>query len=381
MLPTYSVSVTYPGNNFFEIKFIFIFLTIYFVFIPFLLSNITLSTTIALGCALLGCISFFIGYKTNKHFSVRMARLKASKLVITSAFFLALFDFFSGIGSLLGDFSSQDYTEKFIVTNFESLYVQIPVVIFFTIKYFFFSIAIARNKFVFYSIFLSQVFLSITSPTRLVVLQPFVIFMVYGFYCGYIKVTYFKIFLIVIFSPFLFLLMLLARGTGGGENYLDVILKAYYNIDLNDNFQQLSVALESFRSFDDFVNIVLFNFVYVESGLIRIFSMPISRSIWPEKPESISRIISKEFNPTQYDNGGGTVALIFGDAFINGHIFGIIFILFFLGFASRIIFNTMRCGLLFCHPQKGVFIMMYSVFVYDFLFFIVASLVSFTGEQ
>ena len=369
MLPIYLGTSNYFKNNVFEIKFIFLFLTIYFVFIPFLIADISLVTALALAYVLIGCLSFWIGYKTKAHFAVRAASLKASKFVIASALLFALIDFWSGFNSFTGDFSTQDYTESFAVTDFDSLYTQIPIAIFFAIKYFIFSIAITKNKFIFYSIFLSQVALSITSPTRLVVLQPLIIFIIFGFYYGYIKITYLKIVLSIILAPFLFLLMLFVRGTGGGGNYLDVILKAYDNINLNDGFQLMGVALESFRSFEDLVNIIRSNFVHFESGVIRVFSMPISRSIWPEKPESISRIISKEFNVTQYDSGGGSVALIFGDAFINGHIIGVILILFFLGCASRIIYNTMYRGLLLSPPQRGVLIMMYSVFAYDFLFF------------
>ena len=353
----------------FEPKLFFICLTVYFVCIPLIFLDHDLRRTITITVISVGCFAFLIGARTKKLFSLSNQKNDYGRTSTVLALMFALLDLFTGFQLLIGDISSEDYTERFHVTDFDAVYIQIPFLLLFTFKYFLFAVAVSKSKSIFYLIFFSQVLVSMTSPIRMVVLQPFIIFIVYGFYYGYIQLKFFKIILFLVLSPLIFSVLLLTRVVGGGATYFEVLSKVFDSNNFNDIFQLLRVALESFKSFEDLDNIIQTNFVHFESGIIRIFLTPISRSLWPDKPESISRIISKEFNNDQYNAGGGTVALIFGDAFINGHIIGIVLILSFLGYVSRILYNTMIKSILMSHSQKGIVIMMYSFFVYDFLYF------------
>ncbi|MFW5403941.1 O-antigen polysaccharide polymerase Wzy [Pectobacterium carotovorum] len=82
------------------------------------------------------------------------------------------------------------------------------------------------------------------------------------------------------------------------------------------------------------------SFIRIENGVLRTPFMFVPRSIWPDKPESISRVISFSYNPSQYNTGGGTVATLFGDMYINGGFIAVIILCGFLGFFARLIYNT-----------------------------------------
>ncbi|XEH12454.1 hypothetical protein NMD84_10460 [Edwardsiella tarda] len=127
---------------------------------------------------------------------------------------------------------------------------------------------------------------------------------------------------------------------GQYDSYIDQIKTIYNYLDFHTLMQNVVVSMETFRSYDIYVRIINEGFIHIESGFIRLFFMIIPRNIWTEKPESVSRIISHNYFPEQYYGGGGTVANIFGDAYINGGVLAVIIILFFWGGISKIIYNT-----------------------------------------
>jgi oligosaccharide repeat unit polymerase len=253
--------------------------------------------------------------------------------------------------------------------NTFSLYMQIVYLSIYFIKYYLYALIMNKNKVMFYLIFLSQIMIFFNSPTRLVALSPFIIFITYGYYTGYIKINLFKLVIVFLSLPFLFVVLLLSRGKSDGMNYFQILENTINNLTFDNFVSILRVALESFKSFDDLTNIITTNFVHLENGIIRIIFMPISRTVWEEKPEPLARIIAKEFSPNAYDNNGGMVATIFGDTFINGHILGVILLLFILGIMSKTIYNTVHKNIQINKDQKAILIMFYSNFIFHFIYY------------
>lgn len=285
------------------------------------------------------------------------------------AFIYLSHDFYRGILNLVSIRYVGEYTSSFIVSDHDALYLQIFVLSCFYIKLYFYSLLIAKNKILFFTVFISQILLSFNSPTRLAALSPFVVFITYGYYMGYININFRRVLFSVFISPFIFVVLLLSRGSTESASYFQVLSSVVKNMDGEKFFNVLKIALESFKSFEFFVEIVNNQFVHFESGVVRLFFMPISRSLWEDKPESISRIISKNFVPEQYYNGGGSVATIYGDSFINGHVFGVVILMFLVGLFSKLIKNTMSK----CTPDninvKSMVSLFYSLYAFQFLHF------------
>jgi hypothetical protein len=355
------------SRKLFEIKNIFLFLTLYFVIIPFYF-EINSKSLIAIIIALLGCLFFFAGASTRKYFRGIFHPCFPSKLSIITGFSIVLIDFGVGLYKIIFGLSADDYTASFFIIDHDVLYFKIIETLVFSVKYYYLALFASRSRVYFYVAFFAALIYSISSPIRLVALQPIVIFTIFGYYFGYLRMGRLKIISALMIAPFVFVLLLLGRGLSGAS-FFERLIGGFNQLDIDYLIIQLAIALESFSSFGYFANIVDSNFVSVESGILRFFFMPISRSIWPDKPESISRIISKEYNVDQYFDGGGSVALIFGDAFINGHILGIILILAILGFCSKVVYNTMIESLDSRDVVSAVLVMSYAVFVYDFLYF------------
>ncbi|EPJ48854.1 MAG: hypothetical protein OFPI_27260 [Osedax symbiont Rs2] len=355
--------------DFFDLKFIFIFLSIYFVLIPFLF-DINLDSVITVCVVFSGIFFFLLGYTSNKKLSLPghydSVPITLSFQTIGCAFLF--WDFLSGVNNLWSVINAGNYTASYRVLNFNAIYIQIPLLALSYLKYYCYAMIMARNKLVYFVVFVIQVSLFYNSPARLVALSPFFIFIVYGYYMGYLKVTYVRLFIILLFSPFLMVILLVSRRPTNGEHYFQIILNTIHDLDLQSFSDILSTALESFQSFNTLTKIVIDSFIHLESGILRIIFMPISRSIWEDKPESISRVISKEYIPDQYENGGGSVATVFGDAFINGHVFGVVFLLFFLGLFSKILYNSIKDRFNLVREKQSFVCILYSLYFYQFLF-------------
>lgn len=364
------MNILYKRIDYFEIKYLFILLTIYFIAIPFV-TNVNIESLYVLTIVTLGVISFFYGYSTKKSFIIKHRNEKIVielLLYIIGATYLSI-DIVYGILNMMSKKSIEDYTSSYYVNDHNELYLQILLLLIFYFKYYIYSVFMARSSFLYYIVFLSQFMLTFNSSTRLIALSSFIIFVIYGFYMQYIKINLFKIMVAMVCSPIIFVILLLSRNKVNNLNYIDIIKNVINTLNYDMFLKILKTALESFKSYDNLINIITDNYVHIESGVIRIFFMPISRNIWEDKPESISRIISEKYNYIQYSKGGGSVATIFGDAFINGHIIGVLIIMFVLGFLSRIIYNTLLKGLQLNIKQKSIIIMFYSLFIYQFIYY------------
>lgn len=354
--------------DYFEVKYLFIFLTIYFIFIPFAF-KINFFGFITILIVIIGSASFFLGYKTNKFFLLAEKKSKQNLILIGIGTLFLLNDLINGMNNILSVRDIESYSSLYDQKDTLSLYMQIVYLSIYFIKYYIYALIMNKNKVLFYLIFLSQIMIFFNSPTRLVALSPFIIFIIYGYYMRYIKINLLKIIIIFLSLPFIFVVLLLSRGKSEGVNYIEIIENTINNLTLDSFLSILKVALESFKSFEDLTNIITENFVHLESGVIRIIFMPISRTIWDDKPEPLARIIAQEFSPNAYANNGGMVATIFGDTFINGHILGVIILLFILGGISKIIYNTLHKNIHISKDQIAILIMFYSNFIFHFIYY------------
>ena len=247
------------------------FLNFYFLVVPFLFT-LTFESTIAIVIVCVGFLAFFVGYSHQKylHFRMRLISNNNSMLFFVLSLIFMSHDILSGVLSLRSSNSTLEYTSSFEVTDHDSLYSQIIELVFISIKYYSYSVIMAKGRFIFYLVFISQIVFYISSPTRLVAFYPFIVFTIYGYYMGYIKVSFFRVLILTIISPVVFVILLLSRGEAdkGFMERLDFILKS---LDYDRFLAVLKIALESFRSFDDLVKIINEQFVHLESGVLRLF--------------------------------------------------------------------------------------------------------------
>ncbi len=85
--------------------------------------------------------------------------------------------------------------------------------------------------------------------------------------------------------------------------------------------------------------------------LSKPFFWIIPRSIWPNKPETVSRLFAKIFDPHYYSVGGSRPPTVVGELYWNFHIWGVAIGFFFIGLMAR------RISMEFCHkltrmPEK-----------------------------
>ncbi|MEZ8916199.1 O-antigen polymerase [Vibrio lentus] len=208
------------------------------------------------------------------------------------------------------------------------------------------------------------------SPTRFHLIETVIYWSAFGVYFKYIKINFFVALAVLLLSPILFSVLLLKRGMASESGGF---FTAFYDLLSNTNISQLLelsiTSMETFVTFETFTLIIEKNFVHPESGVLRVFFLFIPRTIWEDKPEAISRIVANEFFSGAYMNGGGMVAGIFGDAYINGGILGIILIWFCLGYICKFIYaNTIkRCEFIENRYYKAYCICLYLTFLSWFI--------------
>lgn len=358
------------GIDYSDVNYLFIFLSVYFIIVPYLF-EITCLRSLVTFLALIGCISYLCGASHKKFCRLHYRHESAyiNKLFLFLGVIFSMSDFIVGLVNLMKAKATLDYTSSYQVADYDSLYVQIIELSLVTAKYYLYALLISRGKKLFWFVFITQIVFFLNSPTRLVALYPFIVLALYGYRMSYLRVTVFRLFIIVCIAPVLFVILLLSRTESESTNYFDKIYGIFEMMSFESFVNILRVALESFQSYEYLVLIVQEQLVKFDSGIVRLIFMPVSRGIWEDKPESISRVISYNYNPGQYFNGGGSVATIYGDAFINGHVFGLVLILFCLGYISRLIYNTATNNITISKNQKSTLYMFYSLFFYQFIYY------------
>lgn len=116
------------------------------------------------------------------------------------------------------------------------------------------------------------------------------------------------------------------------KNIIQIFSELYDRLSFEIIMDAMYNGIEIFTSYLTGIAVINDGFIHPLSGIIRTLFLGIPRTIWLEKPESISRIIAKEYFPDAYSAGGGQIAGPIGDAYINEGVLGVIVIWVLVGF-------------------------------------------------
>ena len=358
--------------NIFDHRIIFLTLSIYFILIPLTLrlNNDSLDfVDFVIAClALISIIIYFLFSKTKVTVRSILKYQPRSKSILFITFIILVYDIYTIYHLQTFSNRNHNYTRSYLVEEHSALYSQLVYLIYLYTKMYVFAYFCHRNKLSFYLVFCVQLYLYSHSDVRLMSLMPIIIFGCYGYFVGYIKITYIRLLVISLLSPFFLVFALLARGEKSG-NTLELIQSFIVNFEVERFMGILYVAMESGNSFYYLRNIIIDSFVRIESGVIRNIFLPISRDNWVDKPEAISRIIAKEYNVGQYDNGGGAVATILGDGFFNGHFLGVFLIIICYAIVMSLIYNPLKQARRLNEHLDPGHVMLYAISVHQSLFF------------
>jgi len=78
------------------------------------------------------------------------------------------------------------------------------------------------------------------------------------------------------------------------------------------------------------------------STYAKFFLWPIPRTLWPEKPEGISRVIVRHFYPDLYDKGLSVSPTIAGEAYFNFGTLGIVIIMALFGVICQSLYTFLK---------------------------------------
>ena len=78
------------------------------------------------------------------------------------------------------------------------------------------------------------------------------------------------------------------------------------------------------------------------STYAKFFFWPIPRSMWPEKPEGISRIAVRYFYPEMYEKGVSMSPTIIGEAYFNFGVLGVIIIMALFGVICQSLYTFLK---------------------------------------
>lgn len=324
--------------DYFGINFFFFIGMLFFLFIPSIVVDID-GSFYAFIIGVIGISCFLFGARYNKR--INIGRVKFPTACNYIGLVICVYYFLSTVNFLLSSVVVDSYTEKYLNVNYIQIYMGLLNVPFGFLTYYILAAFVGIDKKKYFIVFLLSVLVKLHSETRLDLILPIVFWCGYGYYLGLIKITIARVFSVLALTPLIFTFLLLKRVMKGSyENFFEQMQSIYDYLNFTTLIENIYVSMEIFRSYELYVRIVSDNFIHIESGFLRIVFMFIPRSLWPDKPESVSRIISHNYYPEQYYGGGGTVANIFGDAYINGGIIGVVIILFIWGGISKIIYNT-----------------------------------------
>lgn len=314
--------------------FVFLMGVISFVYLPifFYPTNIYY---VLLSVLLL--ISFSIGYfsgfltKTKKYY-IYTSSFDYSKLrwPVILAYLIYTYIFIFIIGTETGA-----YADEFANKSQLSLYLQLiekPIRLVFL---FLLSSIVYNNKRFYFLVALLYLIISLSSNTRLDFVFSVIYWVGYGAYLGFFRIRLIYVLASLILFPFLATILLIKRVMKfESTNIFDIFLYLYETLTLGDIIEGMSDGVEFFQSYLIGLSVIDDNFIHPSSGIIRIFFLWIPRTLWQDKPESISRIIAKEYVPEAYYAGGGQTAGPIGDAFINAGVLGVIIFWILVGFYS-----------------------------------------------
>ena len=318
-------------NMYFSPKTIFIVGICFFVYLPVFFNKYNFEYFIL---SILMLFAFFIGSSIanmeRQKINDYEERYEYGKY---SSFYLFIFIIYFLYKIIFSSVTTGDYASEFQYTSQASLYLKIIYQVFDVLVLLLLSTVASKNRNLFIPIFIGSTLLALMSNTRLDFVLTFLYWIGFGSFFQYIKIRFWYVIISFILMPFVFVFLLIKRVTVfDSSNFFLIINQLYEKTTVDELFDGMYVSLEVFSSYDTCIEVINNNLIYPLSGYVRFFFLGIPRTIWPDKPESISRVIAKEFYPTAYQSGGGQLAGPIGDAFMNGGPLALVFIWLILGY-------------------------------------------------
>ncbi|HIF9466363.1 TPA: O-antigen polymerase [Photobacterium damselae] len=326
------------GKIYFHPLFIF-FIGVFFFYI-FPMVSFSDYNIISIGVLLLGVISFCIGYHIVGDYKLKLINIdNINKKGLTSIIVYCFFCFVLFEFTAVGHYS--DYASGYNTRGEGDIYFQLVTKIFYIAILFISSLYASDSRKKYYSVFMMFLIYNLMSPTRLHFIICLVYWLSFGVYFGYLRIKIIHMIIGLFSLPFLFSFLLIKRLTAyTGMSFFELLIELVNNVDYSYLLSISTESLETFQSYITMQNIIRDEFIVFSSGYIRLFLMFIPRSFWDSKPEPLSRVIAESYYPEAYHNGGGFVAGIFGDAYVNGGLLGIGIVWFLLGGLSKVIYNS-----------------------------------------
>jgi oligosaccharide repeat unit polymerase len=352
--------------------FVFFLGVIYFFFIPAVYTgdvNIYSSGLFAVW-ALAFSLGYFLVSLVVKKRAEFYPRYEVPRNTNYLEWLFAFLFFSMTIYSLLFFSQTGVYSDNYIVGSQIYLYLKLFDKIWIVILLFFISLFACKGRIFFYAVFLFSIFYAFLDGTRLFFIFSALYWILFGVTIGFLKIRVIYLILAAFILPFLFAFLLIKRLVSYEGNVFGFFHYLYKNISLSDLSQGFYVAMETFVSYDAMNYVINDNLIAPLSGYLRVFLMPIPRSLWSDKPESISRVIAREYYPSAYDNGGGQIAGPIGDGLINGGVVSLAIIWVLLGALSCYMYSTFRniahssCGIRLKAYYTCWYFVFFSYFIY-----------------
>lgn len=275
------------------------------------------------------------------------------------------------------EINSGNYSEKYAVESQFYLYLMIFDKLFNVIFLFFLSLFAIEGKIKFYFVFSISLLSTFFEPTRLLIILTLVYWILLGVSIGYIKIRLIQVILIALASPFIFSFLLIKRVYSFEGSSYDFIFHLFKLIDYDLLVSGMINGLETFESYKALINVINDNFIHPLSGFVRILFMPIPRTFWIDKPESIARLIAENYYPEAYQKGGGQLAGPIGDGFINAGFLGVFIIWLALGFISVSFYKYFKRGVMKGGNIEKAY---YCTFYYIYLIYFINCLRGFASD-
>jgi hypothetical protein len=342
-------------------------LFLYFIALPFYLTNKRHEYYAAIFLATIGFISLnialLINSKNIEHLTPKLTWGQAPEILLI--IFIA-FDILKIFNFLLHGVSQSAYSEDYGKVKGWNLYFLLAWAAFGFCKYYFYSIIIAKNQRVFWLIFLVSLLAAFPGRARFEIISTILFFVIFGSIKNYIRLKSWHIFAGIIISPILMLLLLIKRNIIGDFNLpqvfnliFDNLINLWRDADLS---RELLVSMEAPATFEIFNQVVNDNFVRPENGVLRVFFNFIPRELWPDKPLPMQIELARAYNPSGFEAGGGVFAGIYGDAYANAGMIGVILMPFLVG----LLLNKSYKNAITKSQKSSVNIGLYSVLVIYF---------------
>lgn len=341
-------------------------LFLYFIVIPFGLLDKSQEYYVAFFVACVGFVSLNVGLLTK----VRQADgrvtpdFSRARLVELFVVLFIVYDLLRIFRFLIDGVSQAAYHEGYNKSGW-GLYIILVWVIFGFCKYYLYSVILTRGRRVFWVVFAISLLAAVPGRVRMELVGVVVFFVVYGALNGYLRVRMYHLVVGMVVAPVLMLVLLVKRNIVGNVGFLQVWHSIIDNLAIlwrnSDLSRGLLVSMEAPATFEIFTQVVKDQFVLPESGVVRVFFNFIPRELWPDKPLPMQIELARIYNPSGFEAGGGVFANIYGDAYANAGIFGVILLPFLVGLLLNIAYKNATSS-----SVSGVSIGFYAVLVVYF---------------